>query len=74
MKLITANKSNFDGNWYINISHSGNNKTVADGGEGYVSKSNAVRAIKNNWKDGYTFKRLAETATSISFHMVPRCQ
>lgn len=63
-----------DDQWYIKITNARNGKTVATAHEGHVSKSNAVRAIKNNWKDGYTFKRLAETATSISFHMVPRCQ
>ena len=71
MKLITANKST-DGNWYINISHSGNGKTVADGGEGYVSKGNVKRAMRKNWEDGYKLELVRDLPLCIQYRMVPR--
>ena len=70
MKNITAHQGE-DGQWYINISNAKNGKTIGDGSEGYVSKANAVRALKHNWRDAYAFKSLKETPTSITFRMVP---
>lgn len=71
MKNISAYQATNE-QWYIQITNAHNGKIVADGAEGYVSKSNAVRAIKNNWKDGYTFKLPVETVDRVTFRMVPR--
>lgn len=70
MKKITAHQGE-DGQWYTKTVNAANGKTIGDGGEGYVSKRGAVRAIKNNWGDGYTFKAVKESPTYITFLMVP---
>ena len=71
MKLITA-KRGMDGQWYIGFRNAGNHRGIADGGEGYVSKSNVVRAMRKNWEDGYTLQLIRDTPTLIKFQMVPR--
>lgn len=71
MKKITASRG-ADGNWYIRIQNARNGRTVADGGEGYTRLDGALRAIRNNWGDGYTFEVIVNTLYFISFRMVPR--
>jgi len=71
MKKITASRG-ADGNWYIRIQNARNGRTVADGGEGYARLDGALRAIRNNWGDGYTFEVIVTTPRSASFRMVPR--
>lgn len=71
MKKITASRSRFGNKWYINIRNTKNGKTIGDGGEGYASKANAIRAIQKNWGDGYTFEALKDMPNSITFRMVP---
>jgi len=71
MKKITASRG-ADGNWYIRIQNARNGRTVADGGEGYTRLDGALRAIRNNWGDGYTFEVIANMDRSVSFRMVPR--
>jgi uncharacterized protein YegP (UPF0339 family) len=71
MKTIRAYQAS-DEQWYIQIANALNGKIIGTGHEGYVSKGNATRAIKDNWKDGYTFKRVSHTPTSVTYRMVPR--
>ena len=72
MKTITAKRSRVDRDWYVTVQNEGNNRIIADGGEGYVSKSNVVRAMRKNWEDGYTLQLIRDTPTLIKFQMVPR--
>ncbi len=71
MKKIAAWRG-ADGQWYITISNRGNGRKVADGGEGYASKANAVRAIKNNFGDGYTFEKVLDNSKCFHFNMIPK--
>lgn len=66
---IAKVKKGADGNWYITIRNRGNNKTVADCGEGYATKATAVRALRRNFGDGYY---LVETGVSGEFYMQPK--
>ena len=71
MKTITGYVGT-DHKWYISIKDKRNGKIVADGAEGYSSKSNVVRAINRNFGDGYTMEKIADDAGSVRFDMVPR--
>lgn len=70
IKIIEAAQGK-DGQWYIRIRNKRNRKIVADGGEAYSSKSNAKRAMRNNWRDGYSLNPLFEGSTGFGYIMVP---
>jgi uncharacterized protein YegP (UPF0339 family) len=70
---IAKVKKGADGNWYITIRNRGNNKTVADCGEGYATKATAVRALRRNFGDGYFIVETGAVAkTWVEFYMQPK--
>lgn len=44
-RKITVYKGEKDGQWYWRVSSLANGKTLADGGEGYRRRTDAVRAV-----------------------------
>lgn len=70
MKNIEAYQAS-DNQWYIQITNARNGKVIGTAHEGHTRKASAVRAIRNNWRDGYSMKLIRDTATSIKFRMVP---
>ena len=54
--------------WYITIS-AANGKKIADGAEGYASRSNATRAMRKNFGDGYKFTWRRSGANCTHYNM-----
>lgn len=71
MKILTVFKSKGGSAWFIRIRNKRNGKIVADGAEGYASRSNAIRAAHNNWADGYDLEKISEHDDQITYKMVP---
>lgn len=72
MKSLMVYTANGGKNWYIRIRNKKNGKILADGGESYVSRSNALRAAHNNWVDGFDLREVGKSDIATLYDMVPR--
>ena len=70
MKVLIVYKAT-DG-YRIRIVNRRNGRIVADGGEAYVSHSNAARAAHNNWKDGFDLVQTYHDNTVTRYRMEPK--
>lgn len=60
--------------WYWQMRNHQNGQILADGAEGYATRSNAIRAVRSVFSDGYTVHRenIRWPDNSVTFNLIPK--